>query len=319
LVWYEGAGTTSRRWLHADERGSVIAVTDSSGATLAINSYDAWGIPAASNLGRFQYTGQAWIPEIGLYYYKARVYSPTLGRFLSADPIGYGDGMNMYAYVGNDPVNRADPLGLFFSQICEKRGGNDGGTWGNGGTGIVEATETVCHYHRYDDLRPTPGGDSRTPGGPSSSDAGDQSDQPQSKQCPAPSGGQSAIPSGAGAISFSDAEVIARRIANEELARTQRITDNYRLGGHNDIYDAERHARWVYRMSIAIGSGWAGRCATAQEGEGMVGGQPFIEMRMDLNNNSLGMNAAINGTGMPTRSTPGLMHIREGKLIRQTC
>src|SRR3546814_4121660 len=126
LVWYEGAGTTARRWLHADERGSVIAVTDSSGATLAINSYDAWGIPAASNLGRFQYTGQAWIPEIGLYYYKARVYSPTLGRFLSADPIGYGDGMNMYAYVGNDPVNRADPLGLFFSQICEKSGGNEG-------------------------------------------------------------------------------------------------------------------------------------------------------------------------------------------------
>jgi RHS repeat-associated protein len=112
LVWYEGAGTASRRWLHADERGSVIAVVGSSGGALAINSYDAWGIPAASNMGRFQYTGQTWIPEIGLYYYKARVYSPTLGRFLSADPIGYGDGMNMYAYVGNDPVNRVDPLGL---------------------------------------------------------------------------------------------------------------------------------------------------------------------------------------------------------------
>lgn len=70
LVWYEGAGLADRRYLHADERGSIVAVTDGAGNALAVNSYDEFGIPAPGNLGRFQYTGQKWLPSVGLYDYE---------------------------------------------------------------------------------------------------------------------------------------------------------------------------------------------------------------------------------------------------------
>jgi len=93
LVWYEGSDFSSERYLVGDERGSVVAVTDTTGNPVSINGYDEYGIPASTNLGRFQYTGQAWIPELGMYSYKARIYSPTLGRFLQTDPAGYPDGL----------------------------------------------------------------------------------------------------------------------------------------------------------------------------------------------------------------------------------
>ena len=131
IVWYEGSGTTDRRFLSSDERGSIVSVTNSSGTLLGINRYDEFGQPQSTNFGTFGYTGQAWLPTMGIWYYKARVYDPELGRFLQADPVGYADSPNLYAYVLSDPTNLSDWLGQCTGTRIEAGcgGGGIGGSY----------------------------------------------------------------------------------------------------------------------------------------------------------------------------------------------
>ena len=114
---YTGGAAPVKEWYLMDRLGSVTGLADDTGTSTAVNSYSHHGQPSAGNEGRFQYTGQVWIEEIGLYYYKARFYDPQIKRFLNPDPIGYADGMNIYAYVHGDPINGTDPTGL---TVCDE-------------------------------------------------------------------------------------------------------------------------------------------------------------------------------------------------------
>jgi RHS repeat-associated protein len=93
-----------------------VALSDEAGDTVEVYEYSIFGQVAASDPNhpnRFLFTGREFDSETGLYYYRARYYNPYIGRFLQTDPAGQG--MNSYAYCGNDPICRIDPSGESFS------------------------------------------------------------------------------------------------------------------------------------------------------------------------------------------------------------
>ena len=111
-------------------QGDVVAIIDGIGVQVVGYTYDAWGRllsttgGLASTLGTYnplRYRGYVYDQETQLYYLQSRYYNPEWGRFLNADAlVATGQGLlgnNMFAYCGNDPVNKADPTGCAFVNI----------------------------------------------------------------------------------------------------------------------------------------------------------------------------------------------------------
>jgi RHS repeat-associated protein len=102
-----------------DALGSTVALTDTTGKSDAQYSYGPYGnfTLMGSTTNSYSYTGRE-TDGLGIDYYRARYYSPTTGRFLSEDPIGFaGSGPNLYEYADDNPINFNDPIGLE-TQIC---------------------------------------------------------------------------------------------------------------------------------------------------------------------------------------------------------
>ncbi len=126
--------TTKRYYYHVNHLGSVIWLSDNSGNVVQAYTYDSFGkayivnwsgtlaaIDGNTNLygnSRF-YTGREYDKELNLYYLRARYYNPETGRFISRDPIGQKDQVNLYTYVANPPVIYTDPTGLFLDTVWD--------------------------------------------------------------------------------------------------------------------------------------------------------------------------------------------------------
>jgi len=110
-------------YYHADGLGSIIALSNKYGIVIDKIDYDSFGNrkPGIHLISQpYSYTGREWDKETGLYYYRARYYDPSVGRFIQKDPIGFDGGdVNLYGYVQNNPVNWVDPEGLAPCEPCK--------------------------------------------------------------------------------------------------------------------------------------------------------------------------------------------------------
>jgi RHS repeat-associated protein len=137
-------GLEERLYYQQDANANVTAFVNTSGSVVERYQYDpyggvtylnaSWGtLSASAYAATYLFQGERFDPTVGLYHAGARDYSPTLDTWLEQDPAGYGaSGMDLYQTEGDNPVNRTDPSGEFFSWIATAIGAGVGATVGAG-------------------------------------------------------------------------------------------------------------------------------------------------------------------------------------------
>jgi RHS repeat-associated protein len=147
--------TLTAVYYHHDVMGSTVAVTvaGTSGASEAY-TYSDFGAPGAGTWATYRYAGYRYDNETGLYYVHARYYNPNLGRFLQTDPAGLQGGTNLYAYVGNDPINLIDPTGLSAQETQNDSGLSLNSTSALSQSGLNGLASTLCLRPNSDSTGP---------------------------------------------------------------------------------------------------------------------------------------------------------------------
>jgi len=167
---YDGVGLVAKitpaseyYFYHYDGLGSTVAITDSSAQIVNAYAYSPYGMVGAQETipNPFTYVGRFGVMAEGngLYYMRARYYDPEVGRFINKDPIGYAGGMNLYGYVGGNPINFVDPWGLAFKRwlfMTESIGGGYKYVGGEVGTYYLIDPSTG-EYHQWDYFAVGPG------------------------------------------------------------------------------------------------------------------------------------------------------------------
>jgi RHS repeat-associated protein len=111
------SGVWTNYTFHHDALQSVLGLSGHEGSVLQTIQYGPFGDKTATtgsaNNNYLHFTGREEDTDNGLYYFRARYYDPTIGRFITEDPKGFGAGVNFYAYAQNNPINANDPYGFY--------------------------------------------------------------------------------------------------------------------------------------------------------------------------------------------------------------